>query len=476
MTEENYNYRTSPMFLRNQFKGEGKWNIPVISKVDLGLTPFDDQRLIGFDKIKTGKDEHYERIVHFFLYDYKFEDIWKNPDKYIDVLKKYKAVLSPDYSMYIEMNPVMQLYNTFRNRWVGAYLAEKGIKVIPTVSWGLENTFDFCFNGIEKGSTVAVSTYMVSEHGSHKDQKEFFLKGYNEMLKRIEPELVICYNTPFPEMEGIILFVDYDLSSWQHYGDDIGKSANTVFVEKFGAITNNSISENSKKKQIYGFVMPECVKGMGSAYGGKWQPKNELAERFLGKPGEIKRTSMPGKKGGYIAETKIGEDGRAIKERHYTTHDRTNHTNPHDHIFSWDPITGKPNPQHQIINYPEGTDVPEFKFRKDIDMSYISEELLKELEKKYPGEKINIITSCDNFDTISDFKWCINGGAEVEFCWKDIDYTITWFNGKVGICQVGHNETDREYDTVDELLTYKLATGETLKEVITQVEVTSRTL
>ena len=113
MTEENYNYRTSPMFLRNQFEGEGKWKIPVIPKADLGLTMFDDQRLIGFDKIKTGKDEHHERIVHFFLYDYKFEDIWTKPDKYIDVLKKYKAVLSPDYSMYIEMNPVMQLYNTF---------------------------------------------------------------------------------------------------------------------------------------------------------------------------------------------------------------------------------------------------------------------------------------------------------------------------------------------------------------------------
>ena len=138
MTEENYNYRTSPMFLRNQFKGEGKWKMPVIPKVDLGLTSYDDQRLIGYDKIKTGKDEHYERIVHFFLYDYKFEDIWTKPDKYIDVLKKYKAVLSPDYSMYIEMNSVMQLYNTFRNRWVGAYLAEKGIKVIPTVSWVLK--------------------------------------------------------------------------------------------------------------------------------------------------------------------------------------------------------------------------------------------------------------------------------------------------------------------------------------------------
>lgn len=75
--------------------------------------------------------------------------------------------------MYIEMNENMQRYNTFRNRWVGAYLANKGIRVIPTISWGLENTFDFCFNGIEKGSTVAVSTYMASAHGNRADQKDF---------------------------------------------------------------------------------------------------------------------------------------------------------------------------------------------------------------------------------------------------------------------------------------------------------------
>ena len=60
------------------------------------------------------------------------------------------------------MNKNMQRYNTFRNRWVGAYLTNKGIRVVPTISWGLENTFDFCFNGIEKGSTVAVSTSIIN--------------------------------------------------------------------------------------------------------------------------------------------------------------------------------------------------------------------------------------------------------------------------------------------------------------------------
>ena len=72
--------------------------------------------------------------LSIFLYDYKFEDIWNNPDKYIEKLSQYKAVLTPDFSMYIEMNENMQRYNTFRNRWVGAYLADKGIRVIPTVN------------------------------------------------------------------------------------------------------------------------------------------------------------------------------------------------------------------------------------------------------------------------------------------------------------------------------------------------------
>jgi len=99
-------------------------------------------------------------------------------------------------------------------------LRQKGIRVVPTVNWGNENTFEFCFDGIEKGSTVAVSTYMVSEHDNRQDQKEFFLKGYNEMLKRIEPEKIICYNEPFPEMRGDIVFVDYELSSWRCLNDD----------------------------------------------------------------------------------------------------------------------------------------------------------------------------------------------------------------------------------------------------------------
>ena len=220
MTLENYRYRNSPFFLRNQFEGAGKFNLPVIPKAAFLQEDFNNLRLIGYDRVKADKNSHRQRMVHFFLYDYRFESVWDKPERAAEAIINYRAALSPDFSMYLEMNPAMQLYNTFRNRWCGAYFASKGIRVIPTVSWGDENTFGFCFDGIPKGSVVAVSTYMASQHGNHREQKEFFLKGYNEMLRRIVPEKIICYHTPFPEMRGDVVYIDYDLSSWQHMEED----------------------------------------------------------------------------------------------------------------------------------------------------------------------------------------------------------------------------------------------------------------
>ena len=151
MTEENYNYRTSQTLLRNQFPGKGKLQIPIIPRFKAKEDDFNDLLLIGFDKTHLEDQNHLDRMVHFFLYDYRFERVWKNPDNDIEKLSRYRAVLSSDFSMYLEMAPVMQLYNLFRNRWCGAYWASKGIRVVPSVNWGDESTFDFCFDGIEMG-------------------------------------------------------------------------------------------------------------------------------------------------------------------------------------------------------------------------------------------------------------------------------------------------------------------------------------
>ena len=281
MTQENYNYRTSQIMLRNKFPGKDKWQIPIIPRFEAKPDDFSNLLLIGFDKTNLEDVKHLDRMVHFFLYDYRFERVWKNPDADIERLSRYRAVLSPDFSMYLEMAPVMQLYNTFRNRWCGAYWASKGMRVVPTVNWGDESTFDFCFEGIEKGSTVAVSTYMASEHGNRKDQKEWFMAGYNEMLRRIEPEKIICYNTPFPEMQGDIVYVDYELSSWKYMSYD---KADDEDLECY-----KIPATNSEKYDTMSAYMISA--GGGSAYGGEWKPAKEDDKRFLGTPGEINVTT-----------------------------------------------------------------------------------------------------------------------------------------------------------------------------------------
>ena len=444
MTIENYRYRTSPLFLRNQFLGEKLWKIPNIPKCTLSAKELEGLRLIGYDRAKNGNDEHFQRMVHFFLYDYKFEDIWTDPEKRVEALRKYRAVLTPDFSMYLEMHPVLQLYNTFRNRWVGAYLANHDIKVVPTVNWGDESTFDFCFEGIAKGSAVAVSTYMASEHGNHKDQKEWFLKGYNEMLRRIEPEVVICYHTPFPEMRGNIVYVDYDLSSWKHDEDDKAKKYR---------ITKRT-----------GYVVFE--KGGGSARGGDWQPSPNKPQdkRLIGKPGEVKETDMPN---GDRYQDKIGSDGYADRERHNTDHGTPDsHSDPHDHRIDWGggfPEFGKPE------NYFDGI-VPEFK----------RFEVSKEM-----GEPLDLRGQYDllRFETISEFKWSVRCGAEIGFHWEGHDYHVCSkvppahdADPMILFYEDYKEDTEQWFKTADEAMNEITFDGVRLRDIITQAEVTDRTI
>ena len=451
MTEENYNYRTSQTLLRNQFPGKGKLQIPIIPRFKAKEDDFNDLLLIGFDKTHLEDQNHLDRMVHFFLYDYRFERVWKNPDNDIEKLSRYRAVLSPDFSMYLEMAPVMQLYNLFRNRWCGAYWASKGIRVVPSVNWGDESTFDFCFDGIEKGSVVAVSTYMASEHDHRKDQKDWFLAGYNEMLRRIEPEKIICYNTPFPEMQGDIVYVDYERSSWRHMD----------YERK--AVPNNDLDcykIGGAKQDICDTIDVYMIsKGGGSAYGGEWKPSKPEDERLVGKPGEIKVTY---KKDGTKVETKIGEDGRAVSERHHSDHGQPwAHSNPHDHKISWSsPRYGIPNFTKPHINYwpdafPNGA--PEFKsVRKNIMNSFNTEE--------------------DNrFKTISEFKECMVRGGEVEFMWNGLHYSVTHYNDNISISHSRRQDTEMQRKTADEILEYMVG-EDRLRDVITKVSVVDRTI
>ena len=62
--------------LRNEFNGKGKLKMPIVPKFEAKPDDFDGLLLIGFDIMRPDDYNHLDRMVHFFLYDYKFERVF----------------------------------------------------------------------------------------------------------------------------------------------------------------------------------------------------------------------------------------------------------------------------------------------------------------------------------------------------------------------------------------------------------------
>lgn len=227
---------------------------------------------------------------------------------------------------------------------------------------------------------------------------------------------------------------------------------------------------------------------MGSAWGGEWRPSPNKPDdaRFLGQPGEIKYTIATNKHGvRYQRATRIGKDGKADLERHYTNHENEKvHSNPHDHRITWDkgfPYFEKP------ICYPDG-EAPSFK------CFYNQEEHMGN------NDTSNVVNDYPDlsFTSISDFKWCMQCGGEVQFEWKGKSYTVFGSVQKdenapvqMNIGEGYYTKNGKHYnvlshtpydfkdelwaDTADEILEYNVG-GDRLRDVITKVEVLDRTI
>lgn len=193
--------RDNSLFMRNSFESTGKWGIPLVKKQEYST---DNIMLVACSDTRANdNEENKKKGVHFFVDDYRFSGIYDHPDLSLERYSQYAFLLTPDFSTYADMDLWRQLESVAKNRWVGAYWQNKGKLVIPTISWSDARSFEFCFDGVEKGGTVAVGMI------GCKHSRIGFMRGYNEMLKRLYPEKIIVFGTPFPEMEGNILSVNY---------------------------------------------------------------------------------------------------------------------------------------------------------------------------------------------------------------------------------------------------------------------------
>lgn len=162
---------------------EGKYQMPVIDR-----EYHVPDTLIGFNYALSSNNKN--AGIHFYVDDYQFERIWNEPEKYIEILKEYDCVLTPDFSLYMDMPIAMKIWNVFRSRLIGQMCQDAGLAVIPTVSWAERETFDFCFDGLPEKSVLSISTIGVK---NSPEAMEIWRDGVAELLKRKQPKTLLVY-------------------------------------------------------------------------------------------------------------------------------------------------------------------------------------------------------------------------------------------------------------------------------------------
>ena len=186
-----------------QHSYDNTFDIPIMSKVTEDRLDFSNVRPLNIQNLSIDNNNSYKFVLGF-SHDDKIERFYNNPFKYVPRFQSAYAVAPPDYSLHPQMSLTTYLHQIHKNRWLGCFWQEHGIIALPSVGWTIEALDDLSFVGIEKGSIVVISTL-----GSKRDV-DFFMRGYNEMVRRIEPPFIIVYGDMLPEMTGRFINFRYE--------------------------------------------------------------------------------------------------------------------------------------------------------------------------------------------------------------------------------------------------------------------------
>ena len=171
---------------------DGILEIPKIKKPDeiiipTGITPF----------TKRHNSDCAQDFLGFYEYDQKFSDFLINPVDFLDDIKHFAGIVTPDCSLYRDLPFSTQIANTYISRAVGCFLQSCGCYVVPNIRWSDERSYTteylpekLAFLGVEKESIVAVSAYGCIKS---RENQYYFEAGLEAMLEELIPKLVLVY-------------------------------------------------------------------------------------------------------------------------------------------------------------------------------------------------------------------------------------------------------------------------------------------
>lgn len=178
---------------------EGKFDIPFIKPEKYVETTFVPFNMAGsiYKREEVG--------IHFFIHDFQFQRLWTMREKYKAMLPEFRAVMTPDFSLFTDWPKMVQMWNHYRKHLLGAWMQELGCLVYPTIRWSDESSYEWCFDGEPMGGTVCVGS--VGTQGS-KETRRLFLSGYEKMMEVLKPETILFYGKIPSECTGNIIPLD----------------------------------------------------------------------------------------------------------------------------------------------------------------------------------------------------------------------------------------------------------------------------
>ncbi len=127
---------------------------------------------------------------HFYIDDSYFTCLLNDLPKYTTMLAGFPAVIGPDFSLKIDMDDPLKMYNSYINKMATRYFQLHGVKAIPNVVWADPKSYDYCFAGYPENSIVAINSMGIK---GNRQSVFFWLKGYEEMINKLRPTHIMRY-------------------------------------------------------------------------------------------------------------------------------------------------------------------------------------------------------------------------------------------------------------------------------------------
>lgn len=182
-----------------RLRGDRGYNLDLVPAADCGtdgysaLAPADarPEGLVGFNYAKSTQEKDKRgQGRHFFVDDYQFERCWTSLIRFVQALRGFArphAGLQPVHGHADADDGVEPLPE---RKALGLYWQREGMKVVPALSWAGPDSYAFCFEGVPKRSTVAVSTVGVKRDAATLD---IWRDGMAEAMRRLAPSRVLLY-------------------------------------------------------------------------------------------------------------------------------------------------------------------------------------------------------------------------------------------------------------------------------------------